>query len=65
MKAFARTSITAGEQKSITLDVPVSDIAYYDENAEKFVVEPIEYEVSVGRHSLDTQFLKTRFRISE
>ncbi len=65
LKAFVRTSIIAGEQKTITLDVPVSDIAYYDENTEEFVVEPIEYEVFVGRHSLDTQFLRTKFRVSE
>ena len=65
LKAFAKTSISGGEQKTVTLDIPVSDIAYYDENTEEFVIEPIEYEVFVGRHSLDTQFLKTRFRVSE
>ena len=65
LKAFVRTFIPAGEQKTITLDVPVSDIAHYDENTEEFIVEHIEYEVFVGRHSLDNKCLKTRFRISE
>jgi beta-glucosidase len=65
LKAFVKSSISAGERKTITLDVPVSDIAYYKETAGKFVVEPIEYEAFVGRHSQDARFLKTRFRIFE
>jgi len=63
LKAFSRTTIAAGETKNVTLGIPLSDIAYYDENAQKFVVEPIEYEVFVGRHSQDALALKSRFKI--
>ncbi len=63
LKAFARTPVMAGETKTVKLDVPASDIAFYDEDVEGFVVEPIEYEVFVGRHSLDAGALKSRFKI--
>lgn len=63
LKAFVRTPIASGETRAITMNIPVADIAYYDENTKDFTVEPIEYEVFVGRHSLDDRALRTRFRI--
>jgi beta-glucosidase len=61
LKAFARVTLLPGETKEVKLSVPVSQLAYYDEAQEAFVVEPIEYEVFVGAHSLDPQALKGRF----
>jgi beta-glucosidase len=52
-----------GETKTIQLDVPIQRLAYYDETRKDFIVEPIEYELFVGAHSLDQQALKARFRI--
>ena len=63
LKAFTRTPIAAGEARTVTLDIPVNDISYYDETAKDFIVEPVEYEIFAGRHSLDAQALKTKFRI--
>jgi hypothetical protein len=36
-------------------------LAYYDEAQAAFVVEPLEYEVLVGAHSLDSRALTARF----
>ncbi len=63
LKAFARIPVAAGETRTVTLDIPVSDIAYYDENTQEFVVEPIAYEVFAGRHSMDKKALKAGFGI--
>ena len=63
LKAFSKIPVPAGETRTVTLDIPVTDIAYYDENAKDFIVEPIEYEVFAGRHSLDAHALKTGFII--
>jgi len=63
LKAFSKISIPSGEMRKVTFEVPVSQLAYYDENQEGFVVEPIEYEVFVGAHSLDPKALKARFTI--
>ena len=62
LKAFARVPIDAGESRIVTFVFPAADIADYDENVKRFVVEPIAYEVFSGRHSLDDRALKIRFR---
>ncbi len=61
LKAFTRIALKSGETKRVFLDVPVSRLAYYDETQAAFVVEPLEYEVFVGTHSLDANALKARF----
>jgi beta-glucosidase len=64
LKAFQRVALQPGETKQVQIDLPVSRLAYYDEAKAKFVVEPIEYEVFVGAHSLDPQALKGKFKVS-
>jgi beta-glucosidase len=61
LKAFTRVALQPGETRTVQLSVPVSRLAYFDEARAAFVVEPLEYEVFVGAHSLDPQALKTRF----
>ncbi|MBN1430750.1 MAG: glycoside hydrolase family 3 C-terminal domain-containing protein [Anaerolineae bacterium] len=63
LKAFVRTALLPGETRTIEFNVPVSRLAYYDETRADFVVEPIEYEVFVGTHSLDHHALRARFRV--
>jgi beta-glucosidase len=53
LRAFQRVSLDAGETKSVTLEVPAADLAYFDVTAGRFVVEPIEYSVQVGTSSRD------------
>jgi beta-glucosidase len=65
LKAFTRIALQPGETKSMQLDVPVSRLAYYDESEADFVVEPLEYELFVGAHSLDPYALKTRFVVRD
>jgi beta-glucosidase len=62
LKAFARVPLAAGETRTVRLAVPTVDLAYYDPAA-GWVVEPIEYELIVGRHALDTGALRARFRV--
>ncbi len=64
LKAFCKIVLGFGETKTATLEVPVMKLAYYDETLSDFVVEPLEYEVFVGSHSLDRNALKGRFMIS-
>jgi beta-glucosidase len=62
LKAFVRVSLAPGQMRSVRLAVPVADLAYYDA-AVGWVVEPIEYELIVGRHALDADVLRARFRV--
>jgi beta-glucosidase len=61
LKAFTRVSLLPGETKTVQFSLPISRLAYYDEAQADFVVEPLEYELYVGAHSLDPHALKTRF----
>jgi beta-glucosidase len=63
LKAFTRIAVEPGETKTIQLDVPIPRLAYYDETRAEFIVEPLEYELFVGAHSLDQQALKARFKV--
>jgi len=61
LRAFTRVALQPGETKSVQLSLPASRLAYYDEAKAGFVVEPLEYELFVGAHSLDQHALKARF----
>ncbi len=61
LKAFSKITLQSGETKKVTLSVPITQLAYYSEALSEFVVEALEYEVMVGKHSLDRNALKTRF----
>lgn len=63
LKAFTRTAVQAGETKTVHFEVPISRLAYYDEDEEQFVVEAIEYELFVGANSLDPNALTARFGV--
>jgi beta-glucosidase len=63
LKAFIRVALQPGETKTVQLSVPIAQLAYYDEAQAAFVVEPLEYELLVGAHSLDLCALKERFTV--
>lgn len=63
LRAFQRVSLAAGETKTVTLRVPVADLAYFDVAEDRFVVEPIEYVAQVGTSSRDLP-LVARFRVA-
>jgi beta-glucosidase len=61
LKAFTRIGVPPGETKTVQLSVPISRLAYYDETLADLIVEPLEYELFVGAHSLDPHALRARF----
>jgi beta-glucosidase len=63
LKAFARVPLAPGETRRVRLDVPVADLAYYAPG-QGWVVEPIDYEVIVGRHAGDVDALRARFHVA-
>jgi beta-glucosidase len=63
LKAFTRIALQPGGTKTVQLSVPIPRLAYYDETRAGFVVEPLEYELFVGAHSLDPHALKARFMV--
>ncbi len=53
LKAFRKEFLEPGKSKKITLDIPVGDLAYYDEGKKEWVVEPGEYLIYLGNSSRD------------
>jgi beta-glucosidase len=62
LKAFRRVGLKPGETKTVQLDIPVEDFAYYDIQS-GWKVEPTGYTLIVGQHSLDDQALRADFTI--
>lgn len=51
--AHARVSLAPGEQRDLTLDVPVARLATWDVTRGRFVVEPGRYVLGVGPNASD------------
>jgi beta-glucosidase len=62
LKAFTKVALAPGETRTVRLAVPAPSLAYYDEK-DGWIVEPRDYEVFLGRHSLDPEALRARFAI--
>lgn len=52
LKGFKKVFLKPGESRRITLDIPVSSLAFYSEAQSQFVVEPGEFILQLGALSL-------------
>ena len=50
---FARVSLKAEESKQVTVEVPVSNLRYWDTVSKQYIVEPGKYEILIGKASDD------------
>ncbi len=55
LKGFARVSLAVGETRRVTLTLSGQSLAYYDETARRFVVEPGTIVLEVGSSSDDVR----------
>ena len=53
LKAFKKVFLKAGESQEVTIEVPVSHFAYYNESKSDWEVEPGAYTLSLGSSSRD------------
>jgi beta-glucosidase len=63
LKAFQRLALQPGETRSVRLELPVKELAYYDPQL-GWTVEPARYTLIVGQHSLDEAALRAEFSVS-
>jgi beta-glucosidase len=59
LKAFQRVAIPADRSKVVRLRIDVRDLAYWDEDAHHFVVEPDTIRLLIGSSSADTRLTGT------
>jgi beta-glucosidase len=57
LKGFARVALRPGEEKEVEIEIPLDELAKYDENMRR-AVEPGVYEVMVGRSAEDIALVK-------
>ncbi len=53
LRGFKRITLNAGQSQHLTFDIPVSELGYYDEFQEDFIVEGGIFDVLVGSSSQD------------
>lgn len=53
LKGFKKVFLKSGESRRITLDIPVSSLAFYSEAQSQFVVEPGEFILQLGASASD------------
>ena len=58
LKAFKKVLVKSGKKETITLELPISELALYDARM-KHIVEPGEFEIQVGSSSDHIHFNKT------
>ncbi|MBE0698462.1 MAG: glycoside hydrolase family 3 C-terminal domain-containing protein, partial [Anaerolineaceae bacterium] len=62
LKAFQRVALQPGETQTVRVEIPSTDLAYYDEVL-GWTVEPLTYELIAARHSLDPLALHAQFTV--
>ena len=55
LKGFKKVFLKPGESRRITLDIPVSSLAFYSEAQSQFVVEPGEFILQLGASASDIE----------
>lgn len=64
LKGFARQHIAAGQSRTVTFELPIKNLAGWDEQNNQWFVEPGEYEIEIGASSADIR-LRQRFFVVE
>lgn len=59
LKDFQKIFLKPKRKEKVILSCSLEDLAYYDEKAERFIVEQIPYEVYVGTSSAKEKLVKT------
>ena len=53
LKGFQKVLVKAGKSETVTIQVPVKELAYYDVETKKWKVEPGNYTCKIGSSSRD------------
>lgn len=63
LQGFEKVELEPGETRTVTLEVSIPDLAFYDEETDRFVVDTGAYEIQVGGSSADVP-LKGRINVT-
>jgi beta-glucosidase len=63
LKGFSKIHLEPGQTKRVDFSLAAKQLAYYDEQQARWIVEPLTYSVFAGPSSKAEDLLSTRFRI--
>jgi beta-glucosidase len=63
LKGFRRVHLNPGEKQTLEFEVPVPDLAYYDEERSTWAVETGTYAVHIGGSSAEKALLTAKFKV--
>ena len=61
LKRFQRITLDPNESKTVSFNLPASELSFYDVESNDFIVEPGEFEIQIGGSSEDIQLQKSIF----
>lgn len=61
LKGFKKVLVKSGSSETVTIQIPVKELAYYNVSAKKWTVEPGKYTLKIGNSSRD---IKTEIAIT-
>jgi hypothetical protein len=59
LRAFEVVRLEPGEIRDVGIDIPLDDIAIFDDQSQSRVVRPGRYEIQVGASSVDLRLRGT------
>jgi beta-glucosidase len=63
LKGFSKIGLAPGQTKRVDFSLTAKQLAYYDEQQGKWIVEPLTYSVYAGPSSRTEELLSSKFRI--
>ncbi|HMI57671.1 MAG TPA: fibronectin type III-like domain-contianing protein, partial [Gemmatimonadaceae bacterium] len=59
LRGYRRITLAPGQTRTVAFNLPASSLAYWDESANRWVVENDSVEVEIGASSSDIRLRKT------
>ncbi|HCC34366.1 MAG TPA: family 3 glycosyl hydrolase, partial [Ruminococcaceae bacterium] len=59
LKGFDKITLAAGEEKTVTIEVNANDLAFFNEDQGKYVVDTGNYELQIGKSSSNVALNQT------
>jgi beta-glucosidase len=53
LKGFQKVDLKSGDSSIVPIDIPVKELAYYNVETKKWIVEPGKYTLKIGNSSRD------------
>jgi len=63
LKGFSKVHLEPGQTKRVDFLLAAKQLAYYDEQQARWIVEPLTYSVHAGPSSKTEDLLSTKFRV--